>query len=399
MNRELIKTISDRRSLKVVALLLLALVLAVLLVQTFHKAYREGGYDFTSYLLSASALAHGENPYQSDTPFPYIYPMFLALVLIPLSVIPYWLANLIWYAVNVASLLGSIVVVVRLSSNSLLTDWKGKFLTPVVLSLLLLLPVIQNNLLNGQANFLVLFLCVLTLKYYRESRVVPASICLALASAIKLVPLFLILFLVLRREFRMFGLAAILFVIFCLLPVITLGGDILTIYGEYWHDFLFGKISTGTVGKPDQIYFTLSGFVSQIVPSISGWAWLKLISALVVAATVSVIDLLAVRRSGKASGVWTFHLYLVAILMITPLSETHHLAFLIPLLVLLVVRLIYDNQSPAGFHVATVAIFILLFYLGRALGGPFYFLALTVLFPAVMRVAMVAQLSQPAESV
>ena len=76
----------------------------ILLIQTFHKAYRVQGYDFTSYLLSAEALLQQKNPYTLDTVFPYIYPLFLAFTLIPLSVIPYGAANLIWFVLNASAL-------------------------------------------------------------------------------------------------------------------------------------------------------------------------------------------------------------------------------------------------------------------------------------------------------
>ena len=61
---------------------LMAGLCVVLLFQAFRMAYRDVGYDFTSYLLAARALRDGSNPYQLEMPFPYLYPLFPAFGLI-----------------------------------------------------------------------------------------------------------------------------------------------------------------------------------------------------------------------------------------------------------------------------------------------------------------------------
>src|SRR5206468_10420591 len=64
------------------------LVALVLLGQTITRASRPDGIDLTSYLLSARSLLHGASPYLLPTPFPYLYPPTLALLLIPLTFVP-----------------------------------------------------------------------------------------------------------------------------------------------------------------------------------------------------------------------------------------------------------------------------------------------------------------------
>src|SRR5688572_33351204 len=89
----------------------------VLGAQTWHKAFRPGGNDLTSYLLSARALWDGQSPYGLDTPFPYIYPLFLAFAIVPLAILPYGAAVIGWFAASVAAL-G--VVLRRLTAGSAL---------------------------------------------------------------------------------------------------------------------------------------------------------------------------------------------------------------------------------------------------------------------------------------
>ncbi len=319
MCRQSLLTLCNRRWVKIIAAGLLSVFLIVFLIQAYHKAYRDFGYDFSSYLLSAQAILNGENPFETDSPFTYSYPMFFAFALIPFSLLPYWLSNFLWYLINVASLLGSTVILIKQSAKNLKTDWGSHLYAPLMIALLLLTPVLQNHLLNGQVNFVVLLFCILFLKYEFEDKTLLASVFLALAAAIKLVPLILFLFLLLRRRFKALALSAILFIAFCLLPVITLGGDLFDIYGAYVRDFIFGKFSGGLPGR--YTYFTLYGFLSQTVPALRSIPSLEIVSAAVVSLSVVAVDLMAIRRNGSIAGLWTCHLYFMAILLISPLSE------------------------------------------------------------------------------
>jgi len=122
------------------------LILLIYFVQMFGKAYRDNGYDFTSYLLSSEALFAGTNPYQTGSPFPFIYPLFLCVVLMPLTLLPYWLSNAIWFLLNVAALYLSILVLDKFYLNSL--SYKGVVVL-FLLPFLLLTNVIQNNCIGS----------------------------------------------------------------------------------------------------------------------------------------------------------------------------------------------------------------------------------------------------------
>lgn len=385
MSRQTIIAFCNRPWVKIAATVLLSLLIISFLIQTYHKAYRDIGYDFTSYLLSAQAILNGENPFETGSPFTYSYPMFFAFALIPLSLLPYWLSNVLWYLINMVSLLGSIILLVKLSSKNLRTNWGPHLYAPLLIALLLLTAVIQNHLLNGQVNFVVLLLCVLFLKYDFENRWLLSSVFLALAVAIKLVPLILFLFLLLRHRYKSLVLTTVLFIAFCLLPVITLGGDLFDIYGNYIRDFIFGKFSGGETEQHQ--YFTLHGFLSQVVPALVSIQGLKLASAAVIALSVGVVDLIAIRLNGRVAGMWTCHLYFMAILFISPLSETHHLAYLLPAFALMLVKLLHDTDLSVLTYGLLLSSFVICFYVGRAVEGPFFFVGILLLFVAVAQVS------------
>lgn len=391
MNRRVLIEWCRHRRVILTATVLLSLFFAILLVQTYNKAYRDVGYDFTSYLLSAQAILHGENPFQTDSPFTYMYPMFFAFAMIPLSLLPYWLSNFLWYIINVGSLLGSIFILIKQSSTGLKTDWGAHLYAPLVVALLLLTAIIQNHLLNGQVNFVVLLLCVLFLKYDFEDRIWLSSVFLALAVAIKLVPLVFFLFLLLRGRYKSLLLSSVFFVAFCLLPAITLGQGLLDLYADYLRHFVFGKFSGGETGQ--HVYYTLHGFLSQIAPTLRSIPGLKIVSAAVVALSVAVVDFVAIRRNGRRASWWTCHLYLMAILFISPLSETHHLAYLLPAFVLTVIKLLYDIDLPVRTQGLLLFAFVICFYVGRAVGGPVFFIGILSLFVAVARLSLMRTVS------
>jgi hypothetical protein len=98
------------------ALAVLGLAGCGLLLQTMRAAYDEGGYDLSGYLVAAQALLQGHDPYKGHeaahviagvqiTPHAFIYPLFAALLFVPLSLLPYGLSNILWYGLSVASLL------------------------------------------------------------------------------------------------------------------------------------------------------------------------------------------------------------------------------------------------------------------------------------------------------
>ena len=208
---------AGRRAINVAALIALVLVLGVLLAQTWAKAHRADGYDFTSYLLSARALLAGSDPYRTSTPFPYLYPLFLAWLLIPLAVVPYGVANLIWFATSGAAGLASIHATLGLGGSRDRAPRPGAIAT-VALFFLLFIPILQNNLVNGQANLFVLLGCVLFIRDEREDGGIAAAAYLAAAIALKLLPAVLCVYLFVDRRMRTLVTTVALAGTFCILP-------------------------------------------------------------------------------------------------------------------------------------------------------------------------------------
>src|SRR5262245_30878035 len=150
-----------------------AVLCAVLLAQTYARAQRPSGIDLTSYLLSADVLRHGGSPYLLPTPFPYVYPPTLAFLLIPLTFVPATVAMLLWFAINVAAAVWCTRAVVLAMRPDARTADVAPFLA---IFFTLFFTIAQSNLRNGQVNFVVLALAVLSaLQLPRAHRELPCT--------------------------------------------------------------------------------------------------------------------------------------------------------------------------------------------------------------------------------
>ena len=393
LKRSLLQTeqISSSKAFRL-ALAVIITVTFVFFVQTIEKAYRSEGNDLSAYLLAAEALWAGGNPYQLEMVFPYIYPLTLATILIPLTAVPYWFAITIWFVIGVVSLSAFVLVVTRtgacyLNQRSVaeLVPWLG------VLYLLLLEP-IQANFLNGQANLLSLGLLALFLFGYARGSSSLTALGLAAAVAIKLVPAVLLFFLIVERRIVMAGLVAFITVMLMLAPAVVAGAQVADLYADYVNQFLVPRLS-GSAGDTPELAFSLSSTLAQMFPRLENDLWLKGICVLGLFFPVVVVH----RRirhdvpgaSAAGTDAWLVCLYLALIPLLSPMSENHHLAFVLPGAVLVSLHCVVAPTSRR--QCAGVAVFWFAIVLAphadavsTATRNTLYFLALISLYAALL---------------
>ncbi|MBE9507061.1 MAG: DUF2029 domain-containing protein [Chloroflexi bacterium] len=134
-----------------------------------------------------------------DCPLPYSYPPFFAGCVRLLARLPYQQAAAVWMLLNVICLVGGLVGLLAL------TGWPGGRVGVVVALLLLLLFVpAQEAVLLGQVSPLLFLLNVFALLLLDRSKStaeeVTAGILLGAATFIKVVPVILLVYLLLRRR-------------------------------------------------------------------------------------------------------------------------------------------------------------------------------------------------------
>jgi hypothetical protein len=294
---------------------LIAAILIVLFAQTWHKAHRIDGNDLTSYLLSARALLEGRSPYSPETPFPYVYPMLLAVLLIPLAVLPYGAAVAIWFVASLAALLATIAKV----TNRI--DWAAAATAVVTFG------IIQNTLLNGQVNFFVVLCCVIALCAARERRDAAAGAWLGTGIALKLMPAVLGMYFLVRGRWRAIAAIAVATLALSLGPALLLGDAGWRATVEYVRTYVLPMLRESPVDRREPLVFSVAGVVHGLAGP-DAPRWITLASALGVLAAVTTLDILRWRRRHQdlAAGA----AYMLAIVLISPRSEIHHLAFVIP---------------------------------------------------------------------
>jgi alpha-1,2-mannosyltransferase len=239
----------------------------------------------------------------------------------------------------VASLVSALAIVLRIAGR---VD-PGRAVVACAVVCVLLTEVIQNNLRNAQINFVVLTCTLAFGWYWLRGRKWLASSLLAAAIAIKLTPGIFLLWLARRRDWRTLAASvAGAGALTVALPAIVTGPRIVDDLRGYLETFIGGVtpgLGTTSERRPFSVVGTLHRFTDM------SWRF----DAVVVGMGVLLVTGLLIDRDSRATGeqaAASMSLYLAAILLVTPLSEVHHLAFILPGLVWLTYRGLAGRLTP-----------------------------------------------------
>jgi hypothetical protein len=160
-----------------------------------HAGLRSVGSDFSIYYAAGEAVRAGHDPTTVER---FLYLPAFAVAMAPLAWLPYSAALVVWQGGSLLAL-AWIVARCRLLCERELgralpwLDW-----APLACALRL----VDSNLANGQVNILVLALIVIALEAWLAARAARAGTWLGCATALKIVPVFLVLLFVFRRSWR-----------------------------------------------------------------------------------------------------------------------------------------------------------------------------------------------------
>jgi len=301
----------------------------VLLAQAEAKALRSFGNDFTAYLAAASALAAGANPYLVSPRFPYSYPLTLAWLFVPLTALPIWLAAAAWFGASLAAY-WRLVREAAVAGGRQLSACETVALAAIVA--VALLQILQNELLNGQINLAVAAITLAAAALSERGRPVPAAMLWGLGVALKLFPLILAPWFLVRRRWTELSIGIVTAVALCLFPVVWAGSDALT-----WTLDYFGRISTGQAGAadvPDFVHLNAAWMIARLAGFSATPPWLFAAACVALMGIAIAVDI----RSAPSAGAGSAVMYLSLVVLVSPKSETHHMVFTIPAVILLAVR-------------------------------------------------------------
>lgn len=300
------------------------ILLVLMLGQTYHRAWRiPDGNDFTLYLEASETFFAGQNPYKTDSVFIYIYPLFFCITIYPLTLLNYELAVFIWFAIGFLSLFLSFLEIINFAKIELSIKEKWCWFALLYSALFALL---QDNQLNGQVNFILLYLMVLFFKFSANAKIFWASLFLSIAIAIKVTPLIFIGYLFFYKRFKTIVLTLFLLLIWLLLlpNFFQPFAKNIEYYQYYLDTFILHRTQDFGEENLHSGYFSLTTFLSNFTGKIS----------IVLSGAICVLGL-AYYQLKERLEVYIFSGYLIAILLISPMSEQHHLILTFPFLVLL----------------------------------------------------------------
>lgn len=275
--------------------------------------------DLLVYQWGGRALLDGLSPYAHDDPvngLPFTYPPFAAVLMVPLALLPTWLAAALWTGASTGAL-GAAVVVVRRALGRPSPAW----LVVLVSVAALALEPMWQNVTFGQIN-LVLMLAVLVDLLRPERRL--SGVALGIAAGVKLTPLVFVVLLVLAGRRATAARAVLAFGCTVAVGFVAMPGS-----AAYWTDRL---LDPSRVGPPALAHNqSVYGALTRLLDSPpSPHLWLAVAGPLALA--VVLVAAVWWRRGDRVLGTC---LGAVAMLLASPVAWSHHWVWAVPVALVL----------------------------------------------------------------
>ena len=213
---------------------------ALVIAAAVGAAVRGDFTDLLVYQHAGQSVLDGVSVYASDDPvtgLPFTYPPFAAVLMVPLALLPAWLAAALWTGASMLALAAVVFLVLGALGRP---EPRYGWLVALVAGGALAMEPVWQNLTFGQVN-LFLMLAVLVDLLRPERRW--SGVLLGLAAGVKLAPLVLVVMLVLVGRRRAAGRAILTFAGTVVVGFVAMPGPAET----YWTDDL---VHAGRVGPP-----------------------------------------------------------------------------------------------------------------------------------------------------
>jgi hypothetical protein len=300
------------------------------------------GHDFHVFWQAGRNFARGDALYHGFLPGARVfkYPPFAAFVFQPLGVFPLPVAAVLFSLLNLALWVAAAVLtrdIVALTSG-------GRASTPVplVLAVLLSAQFFLDNFHHVQMNEVILVLVLLGLRAHLREQDLAASAYIVTATAIKLVPVFFIAWLLMRGR-RRAALAVPLLVAACVLVPLLVRGPATGAAElvEYYQSFLAGH-QHGEVGSYTRGH-NLASFVNRTmlrresgedvrrpILALSEGKAQHIYRGLWATVLLAFLAMLAVLRYRRAPvSAFEFSVVFLTCLLLSPITFTANLVFLL----------------------------------------------------------------------
>lgn len=268
----------------------LAALAGVILASGLYFAARSGSdplaysNDFNVFYYAAREALAGRDPYQSSLGdwTPYLYPPFLAVVLVPLALLPLPVAAYVWFLINAMSALaaswmssclavGAGERICKPGHDAGGTDGlrgDGDVLVPIVsaVSLLVVARFVLDNFSLGQVNPLVTALAAAHVYLYSRNKKTASALMLAVAASIKLTPLVLLGYHIARRRWKFSAACLGLAVAISALSFLPFGSRAPDAFRTFWSRTIQNQQGYDLANAGNQ---SLRGAIARLTPAAS----------------------------------------------------------------------------------------------------------------------------------
>jgi Glycosyltransferase family 87 len=244
---------------------------AVFLVYTLLSAYQ---IDFRAFYVAARSVLLNLDPYLNPvTQFPelyaainaedaiasgFIYPPLAALLFLPLGFFPYATAKIVFSALILASLVALCLLFAKQRDDRRLTPGEAFLFVTCSFPLLATFE-------RGQIDLVIVLLTWLSFQLYRSQKLFQSSLLLGLAICIKIFPAIVIVYYLIKRQFKIAAYAIASTVGLFLFPLLYFKPSVYLHFFQFVLPNLFGKITSSEV-----INTHGQGVVNNVVQAIEG---------------------------------------------------------------------------------------------------------------------------------
>ncbi len=342
--------------------------------------------DFASFYAGAKAtFIQNTSPYSQkvineykdemgvDQIYPYLYPPPSLFVFYPLSKLSFENSKWLAFIVNHLLLVGIYLTLLPLITKNFGT---ATYLPIIIFTVYFFSydPII-NTFTIGQSNLILLF-CLSSIWWLisRDSKSkisdIGIGLLLSITILLKLYPAILLLFFLFKRDFKVVIFATVFTLLFSFISLMILPAGI-------WQDWINVMLAKAAIGE-NAIDFVSPGFPWNIsvsaffsrLFSVNNWTR-PLINAPMIGTTLTYLVSIALvtavlwksyklKSSYKTESINAeFGLYLLTMFLIAPVSWGHHLAFILPAIIITVGYLIKENPVPKTVLMITGSVIVI----------------------------------------
>jgi len=253
--------------------LFIYLVISILILLYLYTLARNGG-DFNVFLNASNALKNNSNIYNqwfniSDDNYGlYFYSPFFALILIPLTYLPFQIANLLWLILNLFFLYRIWVIVNSFFDFSLFNKKYYWFLQ--IVTFIFIVRFMLYNFGMIQMTIFLLYASLEGITLIMNKNKLSGSILIGLAANIKLLPILIIPYLFYRNQIKSGIYTVLFFVLLLFIPALFIGFDFNILLLKSWWLSINPANSIHTFGEVENGQHSLSALIPTLLMETTG---------------------------------------------------------------------------------------------------------------------------------